>query len=134
LPFAAKNGVRAILVLFAISTSEFAPAFADALGQAPDDGIGIWRVVASFVFCVLLGAAAILILRARSGGLPAISFTGSKARRLVSVETLRLGPKSALSIVACDGKELLLLTSDNHTSYLGEPAGLHLKSSMGPTP
>lgn len=88
---------------------------AQTLGGAVDDGISLWRVVGAFLLCVALGVAAIFALRAR-GGNPQLLSAG---RRLRLVETLRVGRQSHLSIVACDGKELLLLTSEQSAQFVG---------------
>jgi anti-sigma-K factor RskA len=94
-------------------------ATAQTLGRADNDDVSIWRVVAAFALCVVLAVAAALVLRARLGYLPQLG-TG-RARRLRLVETLRLGRQVSLSIVACDGEEMLLLSSDQSGQLVRRP-------------
>ncbi len=95
----------AIFCTFAATT-----AAAQTLGRADSDDVSVWRVVAAFALCVVLAVAAALVLRARLGYLPQLG--RGRPRRLRLVETLRLGRQVSLSIVACDGDEMLLLSSD----------------------
>lgn len=85
-------------------------ATAQTLGRADSDDVSVWRVVAAFALCVVLAVAAALVLRARLGYLPQLG--PRRSRRLRLVETLRLGRQVSLSIVTCDGDEMLLLSSD----------------------
>jgi hypothetical protein len=97
---------RTAVTLVVLTTT----ATAQTIGRADDDGVSVWRVLAALVLCVVLAVAAALILRARLGYLPQLP--GHRTRRLRLVETLRLGRQVSLSIVACDGEEMLLLSSD----------------------
>lgn len=94
-------------------------AAAQSLGDAADDNISLWRVGGAFLLCIALGVAAIFVLRGRAG-YPQIPMLGARpARRLRLVESLRLGRQSLLSIVACDGEELLVLSSEQSAHLVG---------------
>ena len=89
------------------------------LGAAPDDDISLWRVIAALVLCLLLAVAAAFVLRARGGNRP-LSLA-LRQRRLLMVETLRLGRNADLCIVRCDGREWLIAVSQNGAAVLGNP-------------
>jgi MFS family permease len=102
-----------------------APALAGRLGQAPDEGISLWRVGAALLLCLVLAVAAALLLKGRGGPLPVALFVPLAKRRLKLVETLRLGPQTSLAVVACDGEELLVLSSDKGAEVIRTMAGEH---------
>jgi flagellar biogenesis protein FliO len=93
-------------------------AWAQTLGRAPDDEISLWRVGIALLFCVVLAIAGAFLLRARLGQAPLFAFPTKSGRRLKMVETLRLGRVIALSIVECDGKELLVMSSEERAELL----------------
>jgi len=93
-------------------------ALAQRLGQGPDDGISVWRVVATLLVCVAVAVAAALALKHRMGGGTAQLFVRRKNPRLEMIETLRLRPQIDLCIVSCDGEELLLVSSPQGASLL----------------
>lgn len=97
-----------------------AAARAQTLGQGPADDISMWRVVGAFALCVALAVAGALILKARSGTVPKLSFLTPRSRRLQLVETLRLDQRASLSIVVCDGSELLVSSSEEGVKLLRE--------------
>ena len=119
-----------MLALIAALTTSLCsvPAYAQAIGQAPDDGISWIRVIVSVILCLVLAVAAALVLRARmSGILPAAVTTG---RRLRVVERLRLSPQVTVTLLSCDGGEFLivhspttLLTMDKVTAVAPAEAG-----------
>lgn len=112
----------ALSVTAALNVMITAAATAQTIGRADDDGISVWRVIAAFVLCAMLAVGAALILRARMGYLPQLGVR--RARRLHLIETLRLGRQVSLSIVACDGEEMLLLSSDQAGQFIRRlPAG-----------
>jgi hypothetical protein len=106
--------VAAFLLFMSLSDS----ALAQHLGQGPDDGISIWRVVATLLACVAVAVAAALALKHRMGGSTAQLFVKRKNPRLEMIETIRLRPQIDLCIVACDGEELLLVSSPQGASLL----------------
>ncbi|HWA90267.1 MAG TPA: flagellar biosynthetic protein FliO [Rhizomicrobium sp.] len=116
---------RATLAAVGVLVLGAAPAFAQALGQGADDGISPWRVFGALLLCSLLAFGGALALRARGGALPSFSFPLAKPRRLKLVESLRLSQTASLSIVECDGRELLVATSPEGSRVLEElpPAG-----------
>ena len=93
-------------------------ALAGQLGQAPDDGPSIWRVVGAFGLCVLFALAGALALRARGGLGPLPWPRPSGDRRLKLVESVRLTPQVQLCLVECDGQEMLLTTSPSGATLL----------------
>jgi hypothetical protein len=95
---------------------------AQSLGRAADDDVSLWRVGASLVLCLALAVAGAFALRRRAGGVQTAGLFGQNRRRLQLVETLRLGPQSGLSIVVCDGRELLVVTSERSASVVDHPA------------
>jgi flagellar biogenesis protein FliO len=87
------------------------PAFADQLGRAAEDDISLWRVASAFVLCVILAIAGAFLLKARGGNVPFLPTLLKRSQRLRLIETLRLGNNATLSIVECDGRELLVLST-----------------------
>jgi flagellar protein FliO/FliZ len=105
------------LVLAAIAFA--APsALAQTLGGASDDDISLWRVGGALLLCMVIAVAAAFVLRARMGGGELLSFVSKRQGRLRLVETLRLGQRSSLLIVACDGKEMLLLSNEQASQVI----------------
>ena len=101
-------------------------AFAQTLGTGADAEISIWRIVLSFLLCAMVAVAAALFMRARTGGgLPAFAFLAAGSRRLRVVESVRLNATTGLSIVECDGREMLFLVAAGESKIvadLGAPA------------
>jgi hypothetical protein len=95
-------------------------ALAQTLGQGSDPDISLWRVAASLLLCAGLAVAGGVILKARSGQMPAFRFAPRRQRRLKLVETLGLGRDTAISIVDCDGREMLVLTSPQGSRVVDE--------------
>lgn len=98
-----------------------AAAFAATLGQAPEDDVSIWRVVAALFLCMVLAVGGAFALRVRNGNGRPISFPFLRAkvdRRLKLVETLRIGSHVDLSIVSFDGSELLIASSAHGAEVL----------------
>jgi flagellar biogenesis protein FliO len=100
------------------------PALAQTLGQGNDTATPVWRVVSAFVLCVALALLGAWAIRARFQGKAPLSglfklpVSVRPERRLLLRETLRLNPQTNLSIVACDGRELLIATSGNDVKLL----------------
>jgi flagellar biogenesis protein FliO len=86
-------------------------ASAQALGGAADDDISLWRVGIALLLCIVIAIVAAFVLKARMGGGEFFPFLLKPQRRLRLVEALKLGPHASLQIVACDGQEMLVLTS-----------------------
>lgn len=93
-------------------------AAAQTLGGGADDGISVWRIVVAFLVCVVLAGAGALVLRHRLGYAQLPRILGNQARRLRIVESLKLGRQITLSIVQCDERELLLLTSESDAQVI----------------
>jgi flagellar biogenesis protein FliO len=94
------------------------PAYAQRLGQAPDDDISFVRVFAALLLCLAIAVGAAFALRARySVGLP-FQLNFRKANRLQLIENLRVGPLANLCIVKCDDQELLVEVSQQGSSIL----------------
>lgn len=107
-------------IMLAASTS----AIGQTLGQGSDDGTSLWRVLSAFILCSLLALLGAWAIKTRFHGkasLPAwFKFPTSDRpeRRLLLRETLRLNPHTNLSIVSCDGRELLIATSGSDVKLL----------------
>jgi hypothetical protein len=101
-----------LLPLFCAVLAMTQNAAAQTLGQGYDDGISMWRVGLSILLCAAVALAGAFVLRTKLGHAPfPIRFAGGKRRRLQLVESVKLGPNSGVSIVSCDGRELLILVS-----------------------
>ena len=105
------------------------PALSQSLGSAPDDGVSLWRVAGALLFCLALGVAGAFLLKTRYGRGYPLTFTAQRRRRLALVEAVRLSPTSSLAIVCCDDVEMLILTSADTASVVGQ---LPLKSGDRP--
>jgi flagellar biogenesis protein FliO len=95
-------------------------AAAGTLGGAADDDISLARIAWVLALCLTLAVAGAFVLRHRLGQGPVFSFQPARPRRLKLIEQLRLGAHTSLSIVACDGRELLLVSSDKETRLLAQ--------------
>jgi hypothetical protein len=113
-----KRRASACMASIAVACAVNAAA-AQSLGGAVDDDVSLWRVGGAFLLCIALGASAIFIVRGRAGYPQIPMLTARRARRLRLVESLRLGRQSLLSIVACDGEELLVLSSEQSAHLVG---------------
>jgi flagellar biogenesis protein FliO len=116
------SGIFAGLVLSAAT-----PAYAQALGRAADDDISLWRVGSALLLCIVIAVSAAFVLKARMGPAEILPFITKRTRRLQLVESVRLGQHAMLSIVACDGREILVLTS-------GQSAEVVQQLPFGPAP
>jgi hypothetical protein len=120
------------IALLVLMTSS--PALARATYAGGDDGIDWWRVIAALVLCLLLSAGAALLLRSRyAGTLQALprwrGVAGIGERRLKLVERLRINAQLDLAIIACDGREWLVVAGQQDARLLaplplgdGDPA------------
>lgn len=102
------------LVLFAMTSS----ACAEPLSRAGDDGVSLGRVAFALLICIALAVAAAFLMRARLGTGFTVDFLRQDSRRLKLIETLRFGRLVSLSIVECDGQQLLLMTSDTRAELI----------------
>lgn len=133
--------IRTWLIRLGANCAGFAatPAAAQALGQAHEPEISLWRVVGAVVFCCLLGAAGALALKYRMRGraAPARGFDGKALRQLVAgitfrptagdtstrlkvVETVQLGCQVDVSLLDCDGAAVMIVTSP-HGAFVVNP-------------
>jgi len=104
-----------------------APAAAQRLGQGADDPVSLWRVVLALLFCLMIAVLAALVLRARMTGrpLPAIFTIGSgQGARLRKLESVRMSHQVELSIVTCDGRDILVAVG---------PQGAQVLRDLSPT-
>jgi flagellar biogenesis protein FliO len=91
-----------------------APAQAQQLAQGGGIEISVWRVVFTFLFCIALAAGAIFALRRK---LPTSTlFKRVGADRLKLVEQISLGPQRGIYLIELDGKEFLVLFSQQGAS------------------
>ena len=88
--------------------------------KALDNDISMWRVAGSLLLCAGLAVAGAFVLRARMGHAPLLPFAVVRRRRLQLIESLRLGQNTGLSIVSCDGREILVLVSPEGSKVLEE--------------
>ena len=95
--------IRLFSIALCLALTE-AAAHAQAIGQNAATSISPWRVVASLMLCLALGAAAIFALRRRYGlnRLPLLG--GEVLRRIKVVEQQTLGPQRSLCLVEIDGR------------------------------
>jgi hypothetical protein len=102
--------IVASLTVFLLSD----PAMAQSLGQAGDDGVSLWRVALALLLCMGLAVGGAFLIKARSGSGQLLPWPvlARPARRLRLVETLSLRNHVDLNIVTCDGRELLVVTSE----------------------
>jgi flagellar biogenesis protein FliO len=87
-------------------------AHAQRLGGAATADISLVRVFLALLFCLIIAALAIFLLRQRYGGgrLPAMfARTASSSSRVRLVESRRIGPQSDVCLIEADGKEFLVL-------------------------
>lgn len=107
-------GLRAGAVASALLAG--APALAQRLGQGTDSEVPIWRVLGALAFCLVLAAAAAILLKRRLAG-PGRAVFG-RARRLQLVESLRLSHQVDLCVVSCDGAEFLLAATPHGATLI----------------
>jgi flagellar biogenesis protein FliO len=105
-------GDKAITILgFATDSVSFA--------VGADAGISVWRVVATLIFCLLLGLGAIFALRSRLSIFTVTSL--GKTKRLLLTEQIALGPHRSACIIAVDGAEYLAVLSPSAVQILALP-------------
>jgi hypothetical protein len=115
------RSLRAAGIAAAVSALSAQGALAQTLGQGLDNDISLWRVAGSLLLCAGLAVAGAFVLRARMGHAPLpLPFKITRRRRLQLIESLRLGQNSGLSIVSCDGREILVLVSPEGSKVLEE--------------
>ncbi len=108
------------------------PVYAQTLGQAGSPEISWWRIIGAFLFCCLLGVAGAFALRYRMrrqgvAGKP-VAFDprvltglfeifqgkadkGEGEARLKVLSTVRLSYQVDVSLLECDGKTVMIVTS-----------------------
>jgi flagellar biogenesis protein FliO len=92
------------------------PAMAQQLGQGQDPEISFGRVIASVIFILTLGAAALWIVKLRGGQVQL--FSKREDRRLKLLETSRLSPQSSLCLAVLDDKEYLIAITPGGATLL----------------
>jgi hypothetical protein len=122
-----KNIVVAFLALVLLAIVG-ATADAQILGQGPVDDVPIWRVIGALLLCILLALGGALAIRVRTPGGSILPLSMGRDRRLSIIESLRVGQHCELCIVACDGREILLLTSAHGGSMLCDLGKSHSAS------
>lgn len=99
-----------------------APVLGQTLGTAPESSMSLWRVFAVFLLCVILALAGAFVMRGRHGRGKYFSAM-VKQRRMAIVESMQLPNQAVLSIVSCDGRELLVATSPHGQVQIQHVAG-----------
>lgn len=72
-----------------------------------------------YAIAALIAVIALIWLSARAARYTGLAPRAGAARRLSVVESLALDPRRRLYLVRCDGRELLLLASNNRDALLG---------------
>lgn len=112
-----------IVCLVAAMAFPIEPLLAQRLGQGEDPGISLLRIFGALLLCLALGMAAILVIRARTGGrLP--QFVKWKVRddaRLKLVESVRAGPGTNAALVRVDEHEFLVISNQGAVSVTEVP-------------
>jgi len=130
--------VRAVSAAFAASVCAL-PAHSQTLGLAPSHDVSLWRVVSALLFCCALGAAGAFALKVRMRNRPMAQgkvsldwrqlvgnlrlgarAAGEGTGRLKVVETVRLGYQVEVSLLECDGKAMVIVTSP-HGAFVADP-------------
>jgi flagellar biogenesis protein FliO len=112
-----RRALRRIAVSVTLVLLTGGAAWAQKLGQAPDDGVSLVRVFGALVICLAIAVAAAFFLRNRAG-LSQLLPLVRQSSRLRLVESVRLGPQVSLCIVRCDGQDLLLEVSPQGAGVL----------------
>ena len=112
------------------------PAFAQTLGRGGDDGISTWRVLATLALCLTLAVAGAFAIRAGVGRRLPFPRVRAGRRKLVLVETLRLGHQTDICILDCEGSRVLLATGPHGARLLDRlpPAAITDTVDVGHTP
>ena len=139
-PISMSRAMRAVGAAVALSWLSL-PVCAQSLGLAPRHEISIWRVLLALAFCCLLGFAGALALKYRlKNQTPNIKtfFNGRPLRdllpafrwkpkageavpsRLQVVESVSLPNQVDVSLVACDGAVVMIVTSP-HGAFIVNP-------------
>lgn len=92
-------------------TSLTAAAPAPVLASGTGADVSLWRVVLALVLCLVLAGGAAWLLRQRLGGAAPWPLRPAAGARLRLVERITLGPQSSATLIALDGRELLVVTS-----------------------
>lgn len=121
------RSVWAIVAVFCA----LAPALAQTLGQATDDGISTWRVVLALLVCLGLAAMIPYVLKARAGGFLSPLLGLRRGRRLQVIESVRLSHQAELCLVKLDGGEFVVSVSAKGVEILRplEPAANNPEAS-----
>jgi hypothetical protein len=110
------GAVRAAILVVCMGHAQ--SALAQRLGQGIDDGISVWRTVGALLICVAVVVAAALFLKHRMAKGAALFRVRRNNARLEMIEMLRIRPQVDLCLVACDGEELLMVSSPQGASLL----------------
>lgn len=95
---------RLALLFFAGAALSADPAWAQAIGQTDQSLVSPWRVAAALVFCLVLGAGAIMVLRRRFGSARG-AFPGTGAtKRIRLLEQHYLGPQRSICLIEIDDR------------------------------
>lgn len=86
-------------------------AHAATLSAGAGFSVSPWRVIASLLLCLALGAVAILVLRKHYGLGQATLGRGADDRRIRVIEQQSLGPHRSLSLIEIDRQTYVALTA-----------------------
>ncbi len=106
------------------------PALAQVIGQGGGVDVSIWRVVLSLMFCLALGAGAVLLLRRHFAPGQSGLRRGTAERRIKLVDQQFLGQQRSICLVEIDGKPFAALFSPQAASLL--PLDQQAASSQNP--
>jgi flagellar biogenesis protein FliO len=84
-------------------------AYADVLGNGASLAVSPWRVIASLLLCLALGAAAIFPLRRRYGLGQGSLLRATTERRIRVIEQQGLGPHRSVSLIEIDRQAYVAL-------------------------
>lgn len=107
-----------------------APAFAQEGAQAAAYAVSPWRIIASLLLCVALGAVAILALRQRYGLGRLPLRMDAASRRIKIVEHQSLAPQRSIYLVEIDGADYAVVVAPQSTAITVLPSpAINLEAS-----
>ena len=119
--------LRFLTAFPAIVASSPAMAQAGRLGGGGGSvDVSLTRVISALVLCLMLAALAVLLLKRRGGkiDLPKLGGLFAKlpaaARRIDVIETRRVSQHADICLLRCDGRDYLILMSQQQQTILRE--------------
>lgn len=93
-------------------------AQAGTLGGGAGAAISVWRVIGALVLCLVLGTAAIFMLRRRYGFGAGGPLRAPPSRRIRVIEQQGLGPQRSLTLVEIDRRTYAALIAPGGASLV----------------